>query len=163
MLCAICPLTILGDFYRIPEKSPKIVSGQIARSMRVKRSDPQKKKKELYIFQNFGFPRWMPPPKFKAAGMWACVSPPLLCPAAGLSCARVSSSVPATSPAASKPLLVVLSLLGHPQLPCLISVCAFGGHPEGPERHLDAARQKLPRDNFCRSLAAPLPSPRGQF
>ena len=21
--------------------------------------------------------------------------------------------------------------------------------PEGPERHLDAARQKLPRDNFC--------------
>ena len=35
--------------------------------------------------------------------------------------------------------------------------------PEGPERHLDAARQKLPRDNFCRSLAAQLPSPRGQF
>ena len=33
----------------------------------------------------------------------------------------------------------------------------------GPERHLDAARQKLPRDNFCRSLAAQLPSPRGQF
>ena len=25
--------------------------------------------------------------------------------------------------------------------------------PEGPERHLDAARQKLPRDNFCRSVA----------
>ena len=34
---------------------------------------------------------------------------------------------------------------------------------EGPERHLDAARQKLPRDNFCRSVAAQLPSPRGQF
>ena len=31
--------------------------------------------------------------------------------------------------------------------------------PEGPERHLDTARQKLPRDNFCRSLAAQLPSP----
>ena len=30
-----------------------------------------------------------------------------------------------------------------------ISACA-----EGPERHLDAARQKLPRDNFCRSIAA---------
>ena len=27
---------------------------------------------------------------------------------------------------------------------------------EGPERHLDAARQKLPRDNFCRSIAAQL-------
>ena len=37
-------------------------------------------------------------------------------------------------------------------------------NPEGPERHLDAARQKLPRDNFCRSVAArQLPSPRGQF
>ena len=35
--------------------------------------------------------------------------------------------------------------------------------PEGPERHLDAARQKLPRDNFCRSIAAQLPSPRGNF
>ena len=34
-------------------------------------------------------------------------------------------------------------------------------NPEGPERHLDAARQKLPRDNFCRSTAAQLPSPRG--
>ena len=22
MLCIFCPLTILGDFYRIPEKSP---------------------------------------------------------------------------------------------------------------------------------------------
>ena len=29
-------------------------------------------------------------------------------------------------------------------------------------RHLDAARQKLPRDNFCRSIAAQLPSARGQ-
>ena len=36
-------------------------------------------------------------------------------------------------------------------------------NPEGQERHLDAARQKLPRDNFCRSVAAQLPSPRGQF
>ena len=38
-------------------------------------------------------------------------------------------------------------------------------YPEGPERHLDAARQKLPRarDNFCCSIAAQLPSPRGQF
>ena len=36
-------------------------------------------------------------------------------------------------------------------------------NPEGPERHLDAPRQKLPRDNFCRSIAAQLPSPRGQF
>ena len=35
--------------------------------------------------------------------------------------------------------------------------------PEGLERHLDAARQKLPRDNFCRSIAAQLPSPRGHF
>ena len=35
--------------------------------------------------------------------------------------------------------------------------------PEGPARHLDAARQKLPRDNFCRSVAAQLPTPRGQF
>ena len=34
-------------------------------------------------------------------------------------------------------------------------------NPEGLERHLDAARQKLPRDNFCRSIAAQLPSPRG--
>ena len=34
-------------------------------------------------------------------------------------------------------------------------------HPVGPERHLDAARQKLPRDNFCRSIAAQLPSPMG--
>ena len=25
-------------------------------------------------------------------------------------------------------------------------------YPEGPERHLDAARQKLPRDNFCRAI-----------
>ena len=40
---------------------------------------------------------------------------------------------------------------------------SYGTNPEGPERHLDAARQKLPRDNFCRSIAAPLPSPRGQF
>ena len=32
----------------------------------------------------------------------------------------------------------------------------------GPERHLDAARQKSPRDNFCRSIAAQLPSPRGK-
>ena len=24
--------------------------------------------------------------------------------------------------------------------------------PEGLERHLDAARQKLPRDNFCRAI-----------
>ena len=39
----------------------------------------------------------------------------------------------------------------------------FDYSPEGPERHLDAARQKLPRDNFCRSIAAQLPSPRGQF
>ena len=43
------------------------------------------------------------------------------------------------------------------------------GHtsPEGLERHLqddlDVARQKLPRDNFCRSVATQLPSPRGQF
>ena len=36
-------------------------------------------------------------------------------------------------------------------------------NPESLERHLDAARQKLPRDNFCRSIAAQLPSPRGQF
>ena len=28
---------------------------------------------------------------------------------------------------------------------------------EGPERHLDAARQKLPRDNVCRSFATQLP------
>ena len=28
--------------------------------------------------------------------------------------------------------------------------------PECPERHLDAARQKLPRDNFCRSIAGQL-------
>ena len=39
----------------------------------------------------------------------------------------------------------------------------YGTFPGGPERHLDAARQKLPRDNFCRSAAAQLPSPRGQF
>ena len=32
---------------------------------------------------------------------------------------------------------------------------------EGPERHLDAARQKLPRDNFCRSIGVQLPSPPG--
>ena len=25
-------------------------------------------------------------------------------------------------------------------------------HPEGPERHLNAARQKLSRDNFCHSM-----------
>ena len=25
--------------------------------------------------------------------------------------------------------------------------------PEGPERHLDAARQKLPQDNYCRAIA----------
>ena len=35
--------------------------------------------------------------------------------------------------------------------------------PEGPERHLDAARQELPGDNFYRSFAAQLPSPQGQF
>ena len=34
---------------------------------------------------------------------------------------------------------------------------------EGLERHLHAARQKLPRDNLCHSIAAQLPSPRGQF
>ena len=28
----------------------------------------------------------------------------------------------------------------------------LGGGPEGLERHLDASRQKLPRDNFCRSI-----------
>ena len=28
------------------------------------------------------------------------------------------------------------------------------GFPEGPQRHLNAARQKLSRDNFCRSIAA---------
>ena len=27
-------------------------------------------------------------------------------------------------------------------------------NPEGPERHLNAARQRLLRDNFCRSIAA---------
>ena len=37
------------------------------------------------------------------------------------------------------------------------------GFPEGSDRHLNAARQKLPRDDFCRSTAAQLPSPRGQF
>ena len=42
MLCTFCPLTILGDFYRIPEKSPRIVRRQNEQSMRVKRSDPQK-------------------------------------------------------------------------------------------------------------------------
>ena len=36
-------------------------------------------------------------------------------------------------------------------------------NPEGLERHLDAARQKLPRDNFCRLIAAQLPSPRRNF
>ena len=36
-------------------------------------------------------------------------------------------------------------------------------NPEGLERHLDATRQKLPRDNFCRSIAAQLPSLWGQF
>ena len=42
MLCTFCPPTILGDFYRFPEKSPRIVGGQNVQSMRVKRSDPQK-------------------------------------------------------------------------------------------------------------------------
>ena len=37
------------------------------------------------------------------------------------------------------------------------------GPPEGLERHLDAARQKLPQDSFSRSIAAQLPPPRGQF
>ena len=41
--------------------------------------------------------------------------------------------------------------------------CSGEGNPKGPERHLNAARQKLPRDNFCRSITAQLPSPRGQF
>ena len=31
--------------------------------------------------------------------------------------------------------------------------------PEGPERHLNAAKQKLPRDNFCCSVAAQLSTP----
>ena len=38
-------------------------------------------------------------------------------------------------------------------------VCNYD--PEGLERHLDAARQTLPQDNFCHSNAAQLPSPRG--
>ena len=37
------------------------------------------------------------------------------------------------------------------------------GGPEGPARHLNAARQELPRDNFCHSVAAQLPSLQGQF
>ena len=59
-------------------------------------------------------------------------------------------------------MLIVLVIFGVCcVLPCVAKNCAM--RPVFPERHLDAARQKLPRDNFCRSLAAQLPSPRGQF
>ena len=36
-------------------------------------------------------------------------------------------------------------------------------NPDGPERHLNAARENLLGDNFYSSTAAELPSPRGQF
>ena len=40
-------------------------------------------------------------------------------------------------------------------------------YPGGPARHLNATRQKLSRDNFwdnfCPSIVAQMPSPRGQF
>ena len=36
-------------------------------------------------------------------------------------------------------------------------------HPEGPERHLDAARQKLPRDIFAAQLPRNYPHHRGNF
>ena len=55
----------------------------------------------------------------------------------------------------------------HPLLTTFGNFTIFGPSPrtfpEGPETHLDAARQKLPRYNLCRSIAAQLPSPRGQF
>ena len=52
---------------------------------------------------------------------------------------------------------------GPNSLEKLFKTCEGVYYPEGPERHLDTARQKLTRDNFCRSIAAQLPSPWGQF
>ena len=37
----------------------------------------------------------------------------------------------------------------------------FPAFPVGPARHLDVPGQKLPRDNFCLSIASQLPSPQG--
>ena len=45
------------------------------------------------------------------------------------------------------------------------TACGFAiwGVPRKAREHLNAARQKIARDNFCRPVAAQLPSPRGQF
>ena len=64
-----------------------------------------------------------------------------------------SSSSPSTPP-------------GTPAVSAAVSAAILGnpGFPEGPERgHLDAARQKLPGDNFCRSIATQSPLTTGAF
>ena len=68
MLRTFCPLTILGDFYRIPEKSPKSSADKMNRACESK-DQTLEKMIELYIFQTIcssrsfpGIARSPPPP-----------------------------------------------------------------------------------------------------
>ena len=51
MLCTFCPLTILGDFYRIPEKSPKPSADKMNRACE-QRDQTLKKIRTLHVPDN---------------------------------------------------------------------------------------------------------------
>ena len=70
MLCTFCPPTILSDFYRIPEKSPKSSADKMNRACESK--DQTLKKIRTLHFPDF---RISTPRSFKVSMRCACESP----------------------------------------------------------------------------------------